>query len=348
MKKKAIRPKPRIKAGTFSPKCRLGRWGGYRAWAEYMAKFTRYVQVAMDGHHDDWSTQQGGDLNPEVQAYALGDADLYNLVDPQRLVVGPARPEAPRHLYALDADDLLEFTAEDVLAAWTLRTQCCGTKEVAAELYALFRVLNGDDDSYAGPAAYLDDQTVLAMFPVPESQEQAVRAELSSSGAAIGSVDAPEPEVEVAQEMASGLTLADVRGLTIEPLKAAWGNRPESFASLEAAAETLAILRSLNSKATEKPSYRVMMEHDLVQDLVDSLPLEIAHNAPAPAVELELLRRDQRVGGPRQRSYALGKATSGHRCSNGTAARAASPAARSIRCSRQLTSSPIVAIRPMM
>ncbi|MCT8164072.1 HNH endonuclease [Pseudomonas sp. 165] len=227
-----------------------------------------------------------------VLAYPLGDAHLQNLVDVKRPIAGPPLLEAPRHLYALEVGDLADFTTDDVLLAWSFRDQCCGSIEVASELYALYRVLNGDDEIYAGPAAYMVDPAVLAMFAVPGIEEQAVQG--SSSTPSAGNEREILPGDGDTQDQPAGLTLADVRTLTAEPLRAAWANRPESFASLEAAAETLAILRSLNSADPMKPTFHSMMDHDLVQDLLDTLPLELSQAAPAPAVELEYLRADQR------------------------------------------------------
>ncbi|MGE8464498.1 MAG: HNH endonuclease [Pseudomonas capeferrum] len=242
----------------------------------------------------------------DVHAYGLGDKDLHFLFSTERLFVGPPRParrgklaptpedlierpDAPRHLYALDADDLLEFTANDILDAWSFRDLCCGSKEAASELYALYRVLNGDDECYAGTAAYLDHPAVMVIFP--ENEVQAVQVGDTFTEAVVEGL--PVVESEPKAEMA--LSLADVRELTAEQLMTAWANRPESFASLEAAAETLAILRSLNSTDTQKPSFEAMMDHDLVQDLLDTLPLELEPVLVCPTVELGLLRADQRT-----------------------------------------------------
>lgn len=150
--------------------------------------------------------------------------------------------EAPRHLYILDVDDLLDFTEADIFAAWDFRAQTCGSIEAAAELYALYRVLNGADDFYAGSTAYLEHSDVVAIF-----------------GAAIqvdGSLTdvSNDLDIPIESEPATGLTLEDVRKLSSAELKVAWGNRPDSFASLEAAAETLATLRAVTSKEFALPT----------------------------------------------------------------------------------------------
>lgn len=304
------KPKPR----TFTARGLAGKWRGYRSWAQHVGEFTHYVRVAMDDHHEPWSMFWRTQQNLDVHAYGLGDKDLHFLLSPERLFVGPPRPgrrgnsastskglidrpppEAPRHLYALDADDLLEFTVDDILDAWSFRALCCGSREAASELFALYRVLNGDDEAYAGAATYLDHPAVLAIFTVRQSEEPAFQASNAAAEHAIGDRGAPGREAEDKREPITGLSLAAVRELTAGPLKVAWDNRPESFASLEAAAETLAILRSLKSPEPVKPSFRAMMDHDLVQDLLDILPLEVASAAPCSTAELNMLRTDQRT-----------------------------------------------------
>lgn len=310
MSTKTLRAKNKPKRKIHKPHSTRSLWTGYQAWAQHFAEYNRYLQDDRDERPPIlfgslWAHQERG-----LQVPWFSDVDLNTLLDPKRPFVGPPRPprrkgratvdeealrpsppEAPRHLYILDVDDLLEFTAEDVLTAWAFRTQCCGSKEAAAELYALYRVLSGEDDSYAGMEAYLDAPALLDIFTAAESEKQAVQIGGSFSKPPVVHVKIVEPE----SVTDPGLSLADVRGLTVGPLKAAWDNRPESFTSLEAAAETLAILRSLNSNEPEKPSYTAMMEHDLIQDLLDYLPLELSPETPRPAVELELLRSDQRT-----------------------------------------------------
>ncbi|WP_323601029.1 HNH endonuclease [Pseudomonas putida] len=289
---KMARLKRQPKPFAYSSRGQPGHWRGYRAWAEHLSEFTRYIQEPEDCPNHFWPVVMTMERDRAVLGYPLWEAHLQDLADVKRPAAGPPLLEAPRHLYALEVGDLADFTTDDILMAWSFRDQCCGSIEAASELYALYRVLNGDDETYAGPAAYLVDPAVLAMFAVPVIREQTVQG--SSSTPRPGSEREILPGDRDAQDPPAGLTLSDVRTLTAEPLRAAWANRPESFASLEAAAETLAILRSLNSAAPVKPTFHSMMDHDLVQDLLDTLPLELSPAAPAPAVELEYLRADQR------------------------------------------------------
>lgn len=289
MKPLASSPWAKSERKPFKPR-HVIKLTGYRTWSEHVDAFQRYVQDDLDLQRHAAFVEWAGSENRPT-------GDLPYLFNLSLKAYGEQRArdaegeEPPRHLFALDVEDLLEFTSDDIRAAWAFRRQCCGSNEAAAELYALYRVLNGDDEFYAGATAYLDHPQVVAIFAEPEREEQTVQVDNSLPGAAHDFHSSVEPEPVTN----TGLSLADVRELTMEGLKAAWSNRPESFASLEAAAETLAILRSLNSADPERPSFRRMMQHQLVQELEDSLPSELQAAAPAPSIELELLRADRRT-----------------------------------------------------
>lgn len=270
----------------------------YISWLQHVSAFTRYIHEDLDSEsllaYQGWtnaghlpSTASILDESPDFPQLALHDLRFVSAVQV------PASTDAPRHLFALEIEDLLEFSSDDILAAWPLRAQCCGSIEVAAELYALYRVLTGIDELYAGPTAYLDHPHVVGyetfVAPDDDVRQQAVQIE--------GTLPASVPDIappELEPVSSAGFSLAEVPDLSIDELKAAWSNRPESFASLEAAAETLAILRSITSADGERPTYLRMMQHPLVQDLEDFLPLEVQAAPPSPAVELELLRTDRR------------------------------------------------------
>ncbi|MGE8063907.1 HNH endonuclease [Pseudomonas sp. NPDC089569] len=287
----ARKPKAKPSQKPFKPTLQVPRLIGYRSWVKHVYDFTRYVQ-------DDPDEQDQFAYAEWVSSGSSLTGDLPYLLHLVTLETGWNRglqlgavEEAPRHLYVHDVEDLLEFTTDDIRAAWALRPQCCGSMEAAAELYALYRVLNGDDEFYAGPTTYLGHPDVVAIFAEPESEEQAVQIDASLSS----TVHDAGPMVEFESGAVTGLSLADVCDLTTEGLKAAWANRPESFASLEAAAETLAILRSLNAEDPERPSFHRMMQHQLVQELEDALPLELQAAKPSPTIELALLRADRRT-----------------------------------------------------
>ncbi len=245
---------------------------GYRSWYRHVHEFITYMAEDRDG----LVTVDGISISHHLAPYSAGKFSAALDDDP------------PWHLYALQVEDLLEFTTDDLVQAWACRSQSCGSKEAAAEMYALVRVLEGIDEYYAGASAYISHPEVVAIFAVADQEELTDQEE-----ATVAPVHVPD----AANSDAAGLTLAAVSELTVDELRKAWDNRPESFASLEAAAETLAILRSLTAEAPEKPSYRRMLQHELVLELEDVLPSEVQAQAPAaaPAAELALLTVDRRA-----------------------------------------------------
>jgi hypothetical protein len=299
MPKISYRLTDEIKGRTYPTKYRLPSLTGYIRWFEYVEAYWSYTDI---DHECQWLVAYSKWINegqtlvsstlegeipyfPESKPYKFGQPG-----QPKRQPL-PQLVEAPRYLYALDVDDLLDFTEADILAAWEFRAQTCGSIEATAELYALYRVFKGTDEFYAGSTAYLEHPDVVTNF---------VAAEVGA-GAAVP-IDGvltcvpDEPEVPSETHAADGLTLGDTRKLSLAELKLAWANRPDSFASLEAAAETLATLRAVNSKEFSTPNYRQLMDHALIQELEDSLPHEGARApTPSPAVELELLHIDRRA-----------------------------------------------------
>lgn len=265
---------------------------GYREWLDYLRSYSQYLQA--DTEH---LRQQRFNIwlhNGLIQSLPFLDDDSSRpqlaLHDPGERFCGARLAEAPRYLYALDAADLLEFTEEDIVAAWGYRSECSGSVEAAAELYALYRLITGIDEHYAGEAAYLRHPEVIALFPDMEEQSPAVQAVV------------PDSEVVDRESGDAGANVYDlqaVRELDIDELRHAWSNRPDSFASLEAAAETLAILRALRTESSTKPNYMSMLSHELVRDLADALPLENPNSGSSttasPVRELELLHADRRT-----------------------------------------------------
>ena len=289
MKTTARRTRPKPQRKPLRPDKSRRSWAGYKAWVSYTDDFAKYISDDHDSLGRDHVSLWGENKNIVLSRDA--DFDLtYPILKQSSYFIGPSvapKSEPAPHLYALDADDLIDFTSEDILQAWTFRSQCCGSIEVAAELYALYRVLNGDDECYASATAYLDHSDVVSIFEVKEDQEKAVKTDVFMPATA------NEPE-SVNSPDSAGLILSQISDLSVDELRGAWANRPESFASLEAAAETLAILRSLTTTTPEKPSYRRMMQHELILELEDSLPLEVQMAGPAPGVELALMKVDRR------------------------------------------------------
>lgn len=252
---------------------------GYLNWVEYVSTFTNYSQI------------DSGVESVEVHGTSLWAPGTYLAQHADNQLDA----ESPSYLFVLDVDDLLSFTEDDIRTAWELRIQTCGSIVATAELYALYRVINGDDDLYAGSSAYLEHPEVLAIFDGRADEaslgaKAAIQIEVSLSDPVQKSLDAAEPET------ADGLNLEQVQSLSSAELQVAWANRPESFASLEAAAEALATLRALNSTDPEKSNFRRMMGHQLIQELEDALPLELKPGpGPSTTIELELLNVDRRT-----------------------------------------------------
>ncbi|MFF7064912.1 HNH endonuclease [Pseudomonas sp. NPDC008258] len=281
-KEKPFKPFPR-------PRERLH---GYLDWLNHVRSFDQYLQADMEHLRQQRSSAWLHHGLTQSLPFLDDDSPRPKLAlhDPGPRVYGPRPAEAPRYLYALEVADLLEFTEEDIAAAWVYRTESCGSVEAAAELYALYRLVTGTDDHYAGETAYRWHPEVVALFPGEEEQGPASQT---------GLVDEAVLDLDAGGAGANLYDLQAVRGLGIDALRQAWDNRPDSFASLEAAAETLAILRALKTESTTKPSYRAMLSHELVIDLSDTLPLENpaagSLTAPLPSRELELLHADRRT-----------------------------------------------------
>lgn len=186
-----------------------------------------------------------------------------------------------RRLYILEPADLRDFTLDDLLLAWEHRKEVCGSAEAAAELFALYRVAAGLDEGYQGTEPLIQAPEVLAIFqdePEQPSQEPHPQA--------------PLPEVS---EPPPGLSVAEVRSLSMSDLSRAWGDRPDSFASLEAAAEALAALRWFSAADPEQRPLTHYLKHPLILEMEDELPRELAAVPDAsPERELQLLRQDRR------------------------------------------------------
>lgn len=297
-----ITPKSKVKSKPKKPNTRLPRpdYSGYESWVQFRVAYGHYLDgFSEDEHHSAYAQWLDGE-SMGAHAFPVGGQMLITEVffsgrSTPRFVPKPEDlgTDFPTHLYALDVEDFVDFSCEDIFEAWQLRAYTCGSQEAAAELLALYRVLSGEDEFYTGATKYLYHPEVIAIF----NQVAEVEATIQSVKIDLDQKVEPDPVIENrpdAEETAL-LWLTDVRDLTTEQLQAAWANRPDSFASLEAAAEALAILRSLKSNESIKPTYRLMMTHELVLELEDSLPHEIQTATPSPAVELAMLNVDRRT-----------------------------------------------------
>lgn len=297
-----ITPKSKVKSKPRKPNARMARpdYRGYESWVQFKVAYGLYLDGFFeDENHSAYAQWLDGKSMREY-AFPQGGQNLITELffsgrSTPRFVPRPEDlgTDFPTHLYALDVEDFVDFTCEDILEAWQLRDYTCGSQEAAAELLALYRVLSGEDEFYAGATTYLYHPDVVAIF----NQVAEVEATLQSVAVDLDHQIQPDSVIENRPyaEETTLLWLTDVRDLTTEQLQAAWANRPDSFASLEAAAEALAILRSLKSNESIKPTYRLMMTHALVIELEDSLPKEIQTATPSPATELAMLNVDRRT-----------------------------------------------------
>ncbi|WGL65161.1 HNH endonuclease signature motif containing protein [Pseudomonas sp. CW003PS] len=242
----------------------LGRFSGWATWFQYTTAFEVYAR------------------EPETNAIepirVSGWLTQPNSAEPDDSVI--------RRLYVLDPEDLAEFSLDELLLAWQHRRETCGSLAAAAELMALYRAATGEDELYRGASHYLSHPEVLAVFePLPDPCPP------SHSNLDVASA------IESASDPTPLLSLADVRGLSAAHLMQAWEGRPDTFASLEAAAETLASLRWLSSDNAEKTSFQHFLNHALIQDLEDQLPreLDVSPVAVSAEREIELLTEDRRV-----------------------------------------------------
>lgn len=227
--------------------------------AEYIDAFSRY-----SGYPEDAAEPPGlaVAISGESTA-AASDAELFL-----------------RRLYILEPADLSDFTLDDLLLAWEHRKQVCGSVDAAAELFALYRVAAGLDEDYQGAESLIQAPEVVAILQETPQQSHD---------------SPPRLPMQEASEPSPGLTVAEVRALSMSDLSRAWGDRPDSFASLEAAAEALATLRWFSAADSEQKPLTHYLKHPLILEMEDDLPRELAPMPEAkPERELDLLRQDRR------------------------------------------------------
>lgn len=292
--------KSKPKSKKAQGQLRRAQYAGYETWLQFRVAYGLYLDEStrIEDHSAYAQWIDGGVLGSS--AFHHDDQTLtavinFSSISPSRLVCSPedASQTPPTYLYALDVEDLVDFTGDDIMQAWETRAHSCGSQEAAAEMFALYRVLIGDDEFYAGATTYLYHPDVLAIFTAEAEEEATIQEGLAE----LEVVDVRDPVTDTLAETVEAplLTLADIRDLSTDQLKSAWANRPDSFASLEAAAETLSILRSLNAAQLGRSSYRLMMDHELIQELEDSLPNESQASAPSPKMEMAMLKVDRRT-----------------------------------------------------
>lgn len=166
----------------------------------------------------------------------------------------PPETDVPEnYLWVFEPADLDDMSVKQVFEVWINREQLCGSKEVAAEALAIIEVADGVVERYQGWQGYIN------------------RVEISALEVPFLSDDSEESYVNGIEKNA--LNIAHVLELSDDDVKLAWKNRPDSFASIEAACQALALLRK-KAGLVNSSAWQALIEHDEIEKLKDYLPYE--------------------------------------------------------------------------
>ncbi|MDF9433129.1 HNH endonuclease [Chromohalobacter israelensis] len=165
----------------------------------------------------------------------------------------PSSDDEVHFLWVFEPEDLDGMSIEQVDEVWKHREQLCGSKEAAAEALAIVEASAGVVESYQGWQAYVN------------------RDEVVSLKAPFLSDDSEQSYARVIEKNA--LTRAQVLELGNDDLKAAWKNRPNSFSSVQAACQALALLRE-RAGVVAVSNWQGVMSHPEIEKIKDDLPVE--------------------------------------------------------------------------
>lgn len=157
------------------------------------------------------------------------------------------------HLWVFEPADLDDMSVEQVDEVWKHREQLCGSKEAAAEALAIVEAATGVVESYQGWQIYIN------------------RDEISELKVPFLSDESEQSYARIIEKNA--LTRAQVLELGDDDLKAAWEHRPNSFSSVEAACQALALLRE-RSGVVAVSAWQGLMSHPEIEKIKDDLPNE--------------------------------------------------------------------------
>lgn len=163
------------------------------------------------------------------------------------------------YLWVLEPEDLDDFSTEQVEKIWAEREVLCGSKEVAAEVLALVKIIRGEVLTYQGWQAYINSNEIKEL-DIPFLSEESEASYISS--------------VEK-----NALTRLQVLELNDNELEISWANRPESFSTIEAACQALALLRT-KMGVVNSCAWQGLLNHDEIEKLKDDLPSEKSVIAP--------------------------------------------------------------------
>lgn len=162
------------------------------------------------------------------------------------------------YLWVLEPEDLEELTVKEVQIVWDERESLCGSKEAAAEALAILEVAMGITPVYQGWQKYIDRDEVKDL-PL-EYLERILQSEKELEEESLDDFNT------ISEEM--------VYSLSYDELLDAWNRRPYSFVSIEAACQTLALLR-MKSGIVQNSTVEGLLNHTEIENLKDYLP---SHN----------------------------------------------------------------------
>lgn len=157
-----------------------------------------------------------------------------------------------RALWVFEPDDLNDLSVSDVRYIWKYKEKQCGSLEAAAEALAILRVADGVDSSYQGWQALISaDELKGVVNKLPHLLE----------------VDqASFPTIVGSEKLYS---FSDVKKLSLVELKKLWADRYNSFESLSAACEALAIIRYQSKIDGSKREWREFLSTETIQELME-------------------------------------------------------------------------------
>lgn len=183
------------------------------------------------------------------------------------------------YLWVYEPSDLDEFSLDEVKLVWHQRHTLCGSREAAAEALALYEAGEGLVELYQGWQGYMGrtevqeltftspgpSESILLELPITPAIEKLFSDSMNPK-AGVSVVSEPKEFMEP-----PALQRRDLLGLTQEQIENAWSRRTVSFASLEAAAGALAILRA-QAGINSTEIWRDLMSHVEIRKLADFLP----------------------------------------------------------------------------
>lgn len=217
------------------------------------------------------------------------------------------------YLWVYEPSDLDDFSLDEVKLVWHQRHTLCGSREAAAEALALYEVGEGLVELYQGWQGYMGRTEIQELTFTSPGPSERILLELPITPAIeklLSDSTTPKAGLNGASETKKfmeppALRRRELSGLTQEQIENAWSRRTVSFASLEAAAGALAILRA-QAGINSTEIWRDLMSHVEIRKLTDFLPdLDEPDKALTPTdkpmteycveTSLEEIRLDKRI-----------------------------------------------------